>query len=69
MFQAFMTHAYSITVLFPICVYAYALFSMNCFSRHCYDSVITIQIFDFKKSIIIIKRFLVMILNLFLTSE
>ncbi len=33
------------------------------------DCVITIQIFDFKKSIITIKRFLVMILNLFLTSE
>ncbi len=31
--------------------------------------VISMQIFDFKDSIIAIKQFLVMILNLYLTSE
>ncbi len=69
------THAYSITVLFPIWVYAYALFfKINCFLLivNCLMLVflvITMQTFDFKTNIIAIKLFLVMILNLYLTSE
>ncbi len=73
MFQEFRTHAYSITVLFHIWVNVYALFSkINCFSKALLDAVfpvITMQRFDFKNSIITIKWFLVMILNLDLTSE
>ncbi len=65
MFQEFRTHAYSITALFYIWVYVYALF----FSKALLDaSVITVQRFDFNNCIIAIKLYL-MILNLCLTSE
>ncbi len=56
-------------------VYVYALFFIfNCFffSKALLDPVfpvIAMQRFDFKNSIIAIKLFLVMILNLYLTSE
>ncbi len=42
------------------------------FPRHCYMPVfpvITMQMFVFKNSIIVTKLFLVMVLNLYLTSE
>ncbi len=65
MFQEFRTHAYSMTVLFPIWVYAYALFfkalldsSVSC---HSYEEL-------FSKTVSI-KLFLVMVLNLYLTPE
>ncbi len=52
-------------------MYMLYFFKINCFfSKALFDSsfpVITMQRFDFKNSIIAIKLFLVMILNLYLT--
>ncbi len=62
MFQEFRTHA----VLFPICVYAYALFIY--FGCHCWMPVFPVIKIDFI-NIIATKLFLVMVLNLYLTSE
>ncbi len=75
MFQEFRTqnrtHAYLITVLLPIWVYAYAVFFkffkyLTVFSKALSDvfPVIAMQRFDFKSSIIAIKLYL-MLLNLF----
>ncbi len=68
------THAYSIIVLFPICVYVYALFfKINSFffpnalldaSVCCHKN----PIFYFKNCIIAIQLFLVIVLNQYLTS-
>ncbi len=64
MFQEFRTHAYSISVLFPIWVYVYALF-ITVFCKALLDASGSyhMQRFDFKNSIRTIKLYL-MILNL-----
>ncbi len=64
MFQEFRaknrTHAYLITVLFPIWFYIYALFfKINFFSKALLDARFSCQ-FDFKNSIIAIKLYLVL---------
>ncbi len=53
-------------------MYMLYFFKINCFSKallYISVSVIAMQIFDFKNSMIAIKLYLVMILNLDLTSE
>ncbi len=53
-------------------MYMLYFFKINCFSKallYISVSVIAMQIFDFKNSIVAIKLYLVMILNLDLTSE
>ncbi len=54
-------------------IYGYVFLKISCFfPRHCYMPVfpvITMQMFVFKNSIIVTKLFLVMVLDLYLTSE
>ncbi len=66
-----MTKAFSITVLFSIWVYVYALFlKIDCFFQAIVMPAfpVAMQRFDFKNSIISIRLYLVLILNQYLRN-
>ncbi len=65
MFQVFRTHDYSITVLFPIYVYVYALFFEGTVRCQCFLSYLCTDLISKTVSI----KLHLMILNLRLTLE